>query len=294
MTKPSHTDRALSRASRSATATRRWGMLSPVPVRSPAADGRRWTGETAVSNHDPAWPVVDQPGWVAQVAEAAADPQRGVPRICDLCVDVLGVTGVSVSVTSVEGVQTTVHATDGHAVLVEELQFTLGEGPCVDAFTSGVPVLISDIRDPVDLVVARWSTFLAQADAIGVRALFAFPLRIGAIRIGAMDLYADRPGPLDKPVLAACWVAADAVTGHLLERELPASEAGGEDRLWAPMSGLQVHQATGMVQVQLDVSTREALLRLRAHAFAEGRRLRDVSADVVARRLRFRQEDDHE
>lgn len=238
--------------------------------------------------------MVDLPGWVAQVAAAAADPRLGVSRICDLCVDLLGVSGVSVSVTSVDGVQTTVHATDRHAAAVEELQFTLGEGPCVDAFTSGVPVLISDLRDPVDLVVARWSTFLAQADAIGVRALFAFPLRIGAIRIGAMDLYSDRPGPLDRRTLAACWVAADAVTDHLLEQELPAAQAGREDRLWSPMSELHVHQATGMVQVQLDVSTREALLRLRARAFAEGRRLRDVSADVVSRRLRFRQEDDHE
>jgi hypothetical protein len=52
-----------------------------------------------------------------------------------------------------------------------------------------------------------------------------------------------------------------------------------------------VHQASGMIAVQLGVGVGEALVRLRAYAFANDRRLTEVAADVVGRRLRFDPED---
>lgn len=87
-------------------------------------------------------------------------------------------------------------ATDEGSARIEELQFTLGEGPCVDAVRTGAPVLVPNLGEPNDLNVDRRPGFMEGAGAAGVRAVFAFPLRVGAINVGALDLYRNRPGAL--------------------------------------------------------------------------------------------------
>ena len=130
----------------------------------------------------------------------------------------------------------------------------------------------------------------------GVRAVFAFPLHIGAIRVGALDLYRDRPGELGHERLSGALMAADAAALALLHLDLNdldnLDHTAGTDADENPATQqLQVHQATGMVQVQLNVTTEQAFLMLRARAFSTGRPLVDVAIDVVERRLRFSTED---
>lgn len=86
----------------------------------------------------------------------------------------------------------TVCATDERAAGIEDLQLTTGVGPCIDAVTSGSPVLIADLDRSEGVDLARWAP-LGDLPASGVRVLFAFPLRIGAITVGALDLYRDTP-----------------------------------------------------------------------------------------------------
>jgi len=122
--------------------------------------------------------------------------------------------------------------------------------------------------------------------------VFALPLRIGAIRLGVLDLYRDQPGGLDQEQLSDVLVLADTVGALLLDEA--ERDRLRPDGLWPEHAGAQhpvVHQATGMVIVQLGVTAAVALIRLRAHAYVHDRRLRDVAADVVARRLRFDPED---
>jgi len=229
--------------------------------------------------------------WAGLLAGAASERATHPRRICELCVETLGVTGAGISMVTALGNRGVVCATDDLAARVEDLQFTLGEGPCVDAVRAGAPILVADLDQPGDVAVERWPACMGAAAAAGVQAVFAFPLRIGAISVGAMDLYRDRPGELDATQLPAALMAADAAALAVLHLNLDGDEAFADDLGTRSTYQLQVHQATGMVQVQLGVKTDEAFLMLRARAFATGRRLVDVANDVVQRRVRFSTED---
>jgi GAF domain-containing protein len=203
----------------------------------------------------------------------------------------LSITGAGISMVTTAGNRGVVCATDDVSARIEDLQFTLGEGPCVEAANSGAPVLIPDLNTPGDSAVERWPAFIEGAGAVGVRAVFAFPLRIAAINVGVLDVYRGEPGPLHDGQLRAALLAADAAALALLDIDTASDELFSDDADVRSRYQLQVHQATGIAQVQLGVPTEEAFLMLRARAFALGRPLVDVATDVVARRLRFSVED---
>lgn len=233
---------------------------------------------------------INAAAWSRLLGEGAAEGPEQPQRICRLCTDALDVDGAGISLVTGIGNRGVVCSTDDLAGRIEQLQFTLGEGPCVDAVSFGAPVLIPDLTDAESFETARWPGFLASASAAGVAALFAFPLTVGGIRLGAMDLYRQRSGDLSDEELAAALLAADAAATALLHLT-----AGPEDFLSRAQGGaayqMQVHQATGMVQVQLGISAQEALLRLRARAFATGQPLPELALDVIDRRKRFSSED---
>lgn len=168
--------------------------------------------------------------------------------------------------------------------LIEELQYTLGEGPCVEAYDEDRPVLEPDLAHPAE---ARWPAFSPPALEAGARAVFGFPLQVGAVRLGALNVYRDRAGPLTDDQHADALVMAGVAARSVLAMQAKATPGtlgpGFED---ADLR-LVVHQASGMVSAQLEVSVTEALVRLRAYAFAQDRLLTEVAEDVVARRLRL-------
>jgi GAF domain-containing protein len=215
------------------------------------------------------------------------DSDASLPvRLCAACLSALPVSGVGVALMTDDGPSGVVlGATDGRARQLEELQFSLGEGPCVEASRRGHPILEPDLTAAGP---ARWPGFgMAVLDA-GVRAIFAFPLRVGAIHVGVLDLYRDTPGHLTVLELADAMAFAEAATVVVLHLQDHSDDAGARAALLGPIdSRAGVHQATGMITVQLGVSLAEALLRLRARAYAMGRPVSDVAADVVGRRLRF-------
>jgi len=227
------------------------------------------------------------------LAEAAAERAAQPLRICELCVELVGVTGAGISTVTATRNRGVVCATDGIAHHIETLQLESGEGPCVDAANHRGPVMIADLRDHGEVLSSRWPIFLPDAIAAGVGAVFALPLRIGAIGVGVLDLYRKDPGPLTEPQLAFSLMAADAAALALLY--VDRDELGGDVPPADAPSSLreaQIHQATGMVSVQLNLSVEDALLMLRARAFASGRPLTDVARDVVELRLRFSAEED--
>lgn len=232
-----------------------------------------------------------QPGrWDKLLHEAARAGAEQPQRIAELCVEMLDVTGAGISLVSDTGTRGVICATDEVAMRIEEMQVTLGEGPCIDAVNGGGPVLVPDLNSRHDLSPDRWPGFLAAVASAGVKAVFAFPLRIGVISLGAMDLYRDAAGPLREDELGAALLAAEAAGLALLS--LQTTDDGGlsADESWRSFQP-QVHQATGMVMVQAGVTIEQAFLLLRARAFASSRSLSAVAADVVGRRLRFDSED---
>ena len=229
----------------------------------------------------------------ALVAEQAA--RRGArPSVVDVCaaaVAALPVGGAGVSAMSRTAASHPLCSTDTISEQLEELQLTLGEGPCVDAFTHGSAVLSPDLL--TGGLQDRWPVFADAALEAGARAVFALPLQIGAISPGVLDLYANVPTVLDAEELADALAFADLATLLLLDARI--DETGAQAGAPSPDHGFEdlggyraeIDQATGILTVQLGVGIDDAFVRLRAYAYTQGRRLADVAADVVAHRLRF-------
>ena len=216
---------------------------------------------------------------------SAPDGQLGIDRLCQACADVVGVDGAGIMLMAGDAIAGSVSTTDPIAERIEDLQYDLGEGPCLDAYRQDRTVFEADLAQSV---AGRWPAFVPEALAAGVRAIFAFPLRVGAVRLGSVNLYRLRPGPLTDDQHADAMVIADLITQGLLVMQDRAPPGLVSTDLEASTNfRAVVAQATGMVAVQLDVSVTEALVRLRGHAFGDGRRVEEVAVDVVDRRLRF-------
>jgi hypothetical protein len=213
---------------------------------------------------------------------------RGVdnlPRhLCEVCVETVGVDGGGLWVTDGLARSAPVATVGRFGTVVEELQFTLGEGPRAEADASGGPVLASDLSSPEG--TRRWPVLAAEAVGKGVRAVFTFPLRAGAIRVGVLELCRAAPGPLTEEELADALVFAD-IGFDLLLLDEPGPPEPAKSR-WVDLGWrAEVYQATGMVAAQLGLDLGSALARLRAHAFSRGEMISAVARRVVNRRLRF-------
>lgn len=172
-----------------------------------------------------------------------------------------------------------------HSRRFTELQFELGEGPCLDAHASGSPILLPDL---VAEGAARWPVFTAAAAQPGVRAEFCFPLCVESHCIGVFDVYRDEPGMLSNEQLADAQVAADIARDAMLYLQEPPSLPGLAALLEiVGLDRIVVHQASGMIAAQLAETPSDGLARLRAVAFESGRPIHDIAQDVIERRVRF-------
>jgi GAF domain-containing protein len=176
-------------------------------------------------------------------------------------------------------------ASDVVSEAVEDAQYTLGEGPCIDAYHRRAPVLGADLAEDRP---GRWPAFSEGALSAGIRAAFGFPLLVGRACIGALNLYHDAPGALTDEQSADALVVAHVLTRTILAWQSDASPGKLARQLErVPAHLAVVHQATGMITVHANVSLDDALLVLRAHAFAEGRPISAIATDVVEGRLRL-------
>ena len=210
--------------------------------------------------------------------------------LCVVCAEVTHMSGAGIMLLHGDSPRGSVCTTNDVSTLIEELQYTLGEGPCIDAHRQHAPIAEPDLAHPLTV---RWAEFARSAVDAGARAVFGFPVAVGDVHLGALNLYRDRPGPLTPEQHADALVVADVAARAIITMQAgaqpgelaPELEASGNFRF-------VVHQAAGMVSVQLGVPVAEALVRLRAHAFSTDRSVSDVADDVVARRFRFEGVDD--
>ncbi|QHE72920.1 GAF domain-containing protein [Rhodococcus sp. WAY2] len=190
--------------------------------------------------------------------------------LCGQCSDDIGVDGAAVAVVASDTSRDLVYATDITAERIDELEFTLGEGPGLTAYRSSVPESHSDLTDPA--AVTRWPMFVPEILDLGVRAVFAFPLRLfNGARIGVLELYRTQPGRLDAQHYRAAAGYAAALGPMVVDELDPTRNPTLVDPALFPRG--TVHVAAGMMAVQLRVSPAAALARLRAMAFAQHRRI---------------------
>ncbi|GAA1681056.1 hypothetical protein MMUR_06430 [Mycolicibacterium murale] len=249
-------------------------------------------------------------------APAASEPDgsrstgalfTGVAAMCDTAARLAGVDGAAVAVLSAgSAVRELVHATDTMAQHLDELQFTVGEGPCLDAYRHDRLELHGHLLDE-NAAMHRWPVFTAEVSALGVCAVFAFPVPGAAGPAAVLELYRLTPGDLSDHERDAAMTCAAAIGATLQQNwslQLAAAptpsaaidaaaEAGAHLHHAAdPFTRSQIHTAAGMIAVQLGVPTTEALDRLRAYSFTEHRPITSIAAEVIERRLSFREHRD--
>ncbi len=206
-------------------------------------------------------------------------------QLCGTCPEIVGVSGAGVMLMSGDIPRGSLCTTDEVSYLIEDLQYTLGEGPCIDAHRQDQVVLEPNLANPA---ARRWPAFSPPVLEAGARAIFGFPLRVGTARLGALNLYRTVPGPLTSDQHADAMVIADVTARWVVEAQAGAPFGTVAEELEVSAEfHFTVHNAAGIVSVQEDISVTEALIRLRAHAFSVDSPLAEVAQQVIARTLRL-------
>ncbi len=218
----------------------------------------------------------------AALARRGEGESMSLTTVCSNAARLLGMTGVTVVLM---GKDTTpsVACVYGVSSVVQDAELTLGQGPATEAYSDGSAIIVDDL----EMHRERWPHLAGVLIDAGIRSAYGLPLHLGAIKLGALVLYRDEPGVLDGEALSEAFLVAGLITHLLLDMQ---AQASSEFLAW----GLEVdddrsvvHQATGMISVQLDCDIEEALLRLRGYAYSTDRPIREVAIEVVTRKLRF-------
>ena len=224
---------------------------------------------------------------------AAIDGRRGVDaadRLCEACVVLLDIDAAAISLVFDGANSGTLGSSGARARMYDELQFTLGEGPCLDSVLRRIPILIVDLGDPEE---ARWPAYRPAMLAHQIRGVYAIPVVVAGEFVGALDLFRARPGPLLAADLAGAVAAAELAAIPLLDLfdgDLQAAVTDPNSNAWAELNKLtraELSQAIGMLVAQLEVEPALALILLRAHAYASGRSVTGIARDILDRRLKL-------
>ena len=197
-------------------------------------------------------------------------------------VELLPITGAAISIFDQGRRATLIHATDATVARLEEMQFDLGEGPSFDAFTTAALVSVPDL-----VQTDQWPAFLRSAAELTVGAIFTFPLMLGAACTGTVTCYRSTAGGLDERGAEIGASLCRAVAGPAFRRAILLAEHESPDHEAPIESRREIHQATGMVLDQLDISATDAFSRIRAYAFSSGYTVQEIAHAVVSRRLNF-------
>lgn len=247
------------------------------------------TGRNAIAEEDRE-PIQSHRVRAWAVAQLSLQPSAEGRGIADLLQRLVGaaatgleLSGAVVTLKSVDDAEAIAAASDPTSRARAELEFSVGEGPAHDAFARGEPVLVGDLGGPLG---SAWLGYGAAGHAAGIGAVFAFPLQVGASRFGVLSMFADVPRFLDDAEVSQCLALSELATEVLLDSSQSSSDGEIDPDLKSALGfRSEIYQAQGMVMVTLETALPEALAIMRAHAFSNGRKLIDVSIDIVEGRL---------
>ena len=219
----------------------------------------------------------------------AVDGRRGVDaadRLCEACVILFDIDAAAISLVFDGANSGTLGSSGEPARMYDELQFLLGEGPCLESVARRAPVYVVDLANPDD---QRWPVYAPAMLDLQVRGVYAMPVVVAGEYVGALDFFRTQPGALAGEQVSGAIVAAELAGMpmlDLLDGDMQAAAGDPKSNAWAELNALsraEVSQATGMVVAQLEVEPAEALVRLRAHAYSTGRSPTDVARDILDR-----------
>ena len=219
--------------------------------------------------------------------------------MCEAAMRLAGADGAALAVlTRSSRTRELIYATDATARELDELQYTIGEGPCLDAYLYDSPQFYPELDNVAQ--TSRWPTFAADATRLGAHALFVFPVPDGQRPMGVLEFYRRTAGSLTDAEHASAAACAAAIARRMQsnwEKRVAQFDSAEEAIDAAATAGAashepadaftrtQIHIAGGMVAIQLAVNADEAIDRLRAYSYARERPIFMVAADIIARRL---------
>lgn len=229
---------------------------------------------------------MDQGGWeqfgAALIGAPGGEPSS-LATVCRAITTLLPVRGVAIFLMGNQSTQGIASTTDSRTASIQDLEFTLGEGPGIDAFSQIEAVCVHDL----DSVASRWVFFAPAASGLGVRSIYSLPLRSGRLAMGTVTLWSDRSGSLDDAQLVDAVLVAELVSEVVLTMQSETASESLASSLDLSDHRIVVHQATGMISAQLNCAIDEALVRLRVDAYAAELPIDEVAKAVIARQLRF-------
>jgi len=218
------------------------------------------------------------------VAFARETARSATARMCTACVEVLDVTGAGITIMGGD-LAGPICVSSSNVAALEDLQYSMGEGPCRDAYRSGQSVHAPRLDHATS---ERWPSFVGLAHRSGIAAVFAYPMAVAGARVGVLTLYQQHEGELTSAQHEDSVALAEVLTETVLslQDDAPAGTLASclDDAI---EYRAEIYQASGIVAIQLSIPVDDALLRIRAHAFADDRTLAAVAADIVAHRLRL-------
>ncbi|MFJ3582246.1 GAF and ANTAR domain-containing protein [Streptomyces sp. NPDC090127] len=220
---------------------------------------------------------------LTDVTADEVDPMVLLRRLVDHSVRLTSVDAAGVMLANARGQLRPVAATSGQVEMTEMLQGQIAQGPCVDAYVTGVPVHADDIGARAD----RWPAFVPLAEAAGFRAVHALPLRVRHQRVGALNLLAHGPTSLSADETHLLQALADtAATAVITWTSDPLRPFDIVTRAQAALSGKAlVDTAIGMIAATAGIGPSRAAEHLSAYAAARGERVSEVAAQMVKRVL---------
>lgn len=203
--------------------------------------------------------------------------------ICHVAVHNLEGSDAALSMLSGDGF-TVIASTGRRATVIEEQQFTLGEGPSFAACHGDLPVLVPDFgvrRSP------EWATVSSFALGIGISGAFSFPVRVGNARLGTLSIYRHLRGNLTAQQYADGLILASLAADEMLRLAADAEPEAPPFAVAGLANSSEIHQAAGMIAEQLNCSIVDALVRLRASAHTRNEPLSEVAKKVLRHELRI-------
>ncbi|MFJ2237670.1 GAF and ANTAR domain-containing protein [Streptomyces sp. NPDC087859] len=194
--------------------------------------------------------------------------------LTDRCVSMLDASAAGVLLADRDGKLRVMAASDERVRLLELFQLQNDEGPCLECYRTGQPVIVPDLTREV----GRWPHFVTAAHRSGFGAVQALPMRLRDETVGALNLFHATPGPFDPAGTLIGQALADVATISLLQqRSTHRSTVLNEQLQRALNSRVLIEQAKGKLAERQGIDMEEAFTALRGYARAHNRRLSDVA-----------------
>lgn len=215
-------------------------------------------------------------GLVSEHAARVGEPVT-TEHVCMVCVATLGVDGCALPLISARGRWTLACTIGDLAGALADLQFTLDQGPSIDALATGNQVLVDDVTSTQ--ATSQWPLFTAAAANAGIRSVFTFPLTAEGIHAGVLQPYRTTPSRLSDEDCLDAVVFADLALATVID-----SYAAGDENDIAEMEMGEravVYQATGMLVATLHLTLDEAMVRLKFYAQTQDCPITEVARAIV-------------